>query len=185
MFYKIKVWSVEDNTQSKSFYIKDTYPEGFIDANVLAKFYKRATPYQVRVVALPKHVTSLKKKFKVWNDMELERYLRTLKFYTIKDRKEDSYERIATFYKVKPFDIENDFFQGRWYSFFKRPAYTCKDLLLTLIETFKYGPVVHLSKYNDPFVLGKLTFSSDGFGYWHLNILVGTETIQVKEELYM
>ena len=180
MYYKIKVQSVEDNTKMKVFYIKETDPR--IDTECLRVFYQKATPYKVKIIALPKQVTTLKKKYKVWDGMELEKHLRHLVFYTMKSYEINDWVTIATFYGKQPFDIETDFYQGIWYSFFKRPYYTCTNLCSTILEL---NMLPKISKYGDYYVDNiKLSFSYDGFGHCDLNKFIGTHYERQQEKLY-
>ena len=179
MYYKVKVYSAEDSTKRNDFFVKENLP--YVDRKVLEEFFRKATCYQVKVTPLP-HVTQLKKKYKAWDSMDLERHIRNIRFYTLKEHEVNDWMTIATFYKERPFDIENELYYGVWYSFCKRPNYTCKSILDTL---FDIGFVPHISKFGDPYVKDmKLSFSYDGFGHVHLNKLIGTHTECTKEELY-
>lgn len=178
MYYKVKVYSAEDSTKRNDFFVKETLP--YVNRKVLEEFFQKATPYQVKVTPLP-HVTQLKKKYKAWNSIDLESHIREIRFYTLKEHEVEEWRTIATFYKEKPFDIETNRYCGVWYSFCKNPNYTCNSILNTLTDI---GLSVYMSKYNNPCVLGKLSFSYDGFGHVRLNKLVGTHKEIVKEKLY-
>ena len=181
MYYKVKVYSAEDSTKRNDFFVKETLP--YVNREVLEEFFQKATPYQVKVIPLP-HVTQLKKKYKAWDSMDLERHIKDIRFYTLKEHEVEDYFPYATFYKEKPFDIENDFFNGQWYSFFKRPGKYTTDIWTTLVEIL-YGicPEPHISKNGDPFVADKYILTNDGFGHWNLCRLVGTHKELVRERL--
>lgn len=178
MYYKVKVYSAEDSTKRNDFFVKETLP--YVNRKVLEEFFQKATCYQVKVTPLPQ-VTQLKKKYKAWNSIDLESHIREIRFYTLKEHEVEEWRTIATFYKVQPFDIETDLYCGVWYSFCKRANYTCNSILDTLLDV---GCEVRISKYGDPFVIGKLSFSYAGFGQIHLNKLVCTHKEFVREKLY-
>ena len=185
MYYKVKVYSVEDNTKRKDFFVK----EAFVGRELLELYYKKATNYQVKVVTLPPYVTTLKKKYKVWDSVELEEHIRKLKFYTLKRHEVNDWIGIATFYKEKPFDIEVSNYMGVDYTFFKRPGKYTTSIIETLVDTIdpcnnKLG-TIRLSKYDDPFVIGKYEWAYDGFGHVELLKCIGTHTECVREELVL
>lgn len=186
MFYKIKVWSAEDYTQRTSFYIKETCP--IIHTADLQEFYQKATNYQVRVVKLPPKVTQLSEKYRVWDTLELEKHIRNLKFYTHKEYTVEDYMEIPnTKFLKKPFEIENSYYLGKWYSFFKKPDY---NIINSLIEVLvididpcsKYLYPIKEDKYHNPYSVGKFIWTQ-GNGYVCLNKLIGVCTIIKNEEL--
>jgi len=188
MYYKIKIYSAEDSTKRNDFFVKETLP--YVDRKVLEEFFQKATCYQVKVTPLP-HVTQLKKKYKAWDSVDLERHIRDIKFYTLKEHEVNDWIGVATFYKEKPFDIEVSNYMGVDYTFFKRPGKYTTSILKTLLDIV--GPIdsfnnilgpIRLSRYDDPFVIGKYSWSYDGFGYVHLNKFIGAHKEIVKEQLY-
>ena len=187
MYYKVKVWSAEDCTKKESYYIKETLP--YVDRNCLEGFFKKVTDYQVSVVALPAHVTKLKKKFKVWDSFELQEHIRNLKFYTMNAHEVEEWSPIATFYKEKPFDIETCYYYNKWYSFFKNSGKYTTDIYKTLqeiLDTFACSGIeLHISKYGDPYITDKFNLSYDGYGHVHLNLFMGTHTEYTKEEIVL
>lgn len=174
--YKIDVFSNQNCYKGNYYLYKDNDPK--LDCDVLKLIVKKTLkyPYGVRVTKV-KH----KHNRKIWSWSDLEKELRTLTFYEEKTHEVADWTTIATFYKVQPFDIEVELYCGVWYSFCKRPNYTCNSILNTLLDV---GCEVHISKYGDPFVVGKLSYSYDGFGHVHLNKLVGTHKELVREKLY-
>ena len=185
MYYKVKIYSAKDSTKRKDFFVKETLP--YIDRKSLEEFFQKATYYQIKVVPLP-HVTQLKKKYKAWDCIDLERYIRDIKFYTLEEYEAEDYIKIAQFYRVKPFAIETSYFKGQWYSFFKRPGKYTISITDTLVETIdpcsNILGIIRLSKYGDPFVEGKYCWSYDGFNHVDLLKLVGTHKELKKELLY-
>lgn len=186
MYYKVKVYSAKDSTKRNDFFVKETLP--YVDRKVLEEFFQKATCYQVKVTPLP-HVTQLKKKYKVWDSIDLEYHIRTIKFYTLKEHEVNDWVGIATFYKEKPFDIEVSNYMGVDYTFFKRPGKYTTSIIETLVDTIdpcsNILGTIRLSKYDDLFVIGKYAWSYDGFGHVHLNKLIGTHTECVREELVL
>lgn len=181
MYYKVKISSVEDCTQKASYYVKNT--DSRINRESLEVFFKKATPYKVEVIALPPHITKLKKKYKVWYAMELEAFIRKLTFYTVKYREVEDWVTIATFYGMQPFNIDARFFKGVWYSFCDRPNYTCANIYGTLLACGIDECDIHYSKYHDIYVKDmKLSFSYDGHKHYHLRKLVGTH-YELKQEI--
>ena len=177
MYYKVKVWSIEDNTQKKSFYYQDNDP--LVNEKIIADECRKYVDYQVKVEAFTSRPRKCNKVL-AWSGIITA--LRKVKFYTIKTHEVEDWMTISTFYREQPFDIETQFFYGEWYTFCKRPNYTCTSITDTLIDE---GFEVHFSKYGDPYIRGmKLSFSYDGFGHVHLNKLMGTHTESYKEQLY-
>lgn len=163
MYYKVKVYSAEDSTKRNDFFVKETLP--YVDRKVLEEFFQKATCYQVKVVPLP-HVTQLKKKYRAWDSMDLEKHISNIRFYTLKEYESEEYFPYATFYKEKPFDIENDFFNGKWYSFFKRPGKYTTDIWTTINEVLEgMWPEPHLSVNKDTYIADKFILTNDGFGH--------------------
>lgn len=187
MYYRIKVWSKEDCSKKEIYYIKDNVAP-YVVIECLEQFYKMATKYQVKITALPPNVTKLKKKYKVWDTIELEKHIRELRFYNIKKRETDEYAYIETFYKEKPFDIETEFFNGNWYTFFKRPGKYTTDIYKTLKEivdkvAWLNGTQVKRSINGDPFIVGKFSLSYAMNNHITLGILTGKTVEFIKEEL--
>jgi len=186
MYYKIKVYSAEDSTKRNDFFVKETLP--YVDRKVLEEFFQKATCYQVKVTPLP-HVTQLKKKYKAWDSVDLERHIRDIRFYALKEHEVNDWICIATFYKEKPFDIEVSNYMGVDYTFFKRPGKYTTSIVETLVDAIdpcnnKLG-TIRLSKYDDPFVIGKYEWAYDGFGHVELLKCIGTHTECVREELVL
>ena len=180
MYYKIEVFSNIKNAEKESYLYKDNDPK--LDCDVLKLIVKKLlrNPYGVRVTMV-RH----KQRRKIWSWSDLAEKLRTLKFYEFKTHEVEDYCSYATFYKEKPFDIENEVFYGKHYSFFKRPGKYTQDIWVTLNEVLEgIWPEPHISKNGDPYVADKYIFTNDGFGHWNLCRLMGTHTEYTKEELY-
>lgn len=185
MYYKVKVYSAEDSTKRNDFFVKETLP--YVNREVLEKYLQKATCYQVKVIPLP-HVTQLKKKYKAWDSIDLYYHIRDIRFYTLKEHEVNDWIGIATFYKEKPFDIEVSNYMGVDYTFFKRPGKYTISIVETLVDTIdpcsNILGTIRLSRYDDPFVIGKYAWSYDGFGHVCLNKLIGTHKEITKEQLY-
>ena len=180
MYYKIDVFSNTNVAMKESYLYKDNDPK--VDCDVLKLIVKKTlrNPYGVRVTT-----TKHKHHRKVRSWSELENELRDLKFYEMKSHIVEDYACYATFYGEKPFDIENEYFMGKHYSFFKRPGKYTTSIWTTLVEILDaIWPEPHISKNGDPFVADKYILTNDGLGHWNLLRLMGTHTEYKKQELY-
>ena len=180
MYYRIEVFSNQNCYKGNYYLYKDNDPK--LDCDVLKLIVKKLlrNPYGVRVTT-----TKHKHHRKIWDWHSLEDELRNLKFCEQKAHEVEDYVCYATFYREKPFDIENEYFMGKWYSFFKRPGKYTTDIWTTLVEILDgMWPEPHISKNGDPYVADKFIFSNDGFGHWNLLRLMGTHTEYTEEELY-
>ena len=179
MYYKIEVYSTESNDK-KVYLYKDNDPK--LDCDMLkAAVQKRLVhSYSVRVTKV-RH----KSHRKVYDWFDLAESISKLKFFKMIPHEVEDYACYATFYGEKPFDIENEYFMGKHYSFFKRPGKYTTNIWTTLVEVLDgIWPEPHISKNGDPFVADKYILTNDGFGHWNLLRLMGTHTEYEKQELY-